>query len=670
MEQNKEKTSILKLIGLGFIPYSPKQVDAIKVLWMSKLLLGSILFLLLFTLRFLAYLDYCTTPFLATWFYTTITALMIITLAVPMLAQFMRRPLNDFSKFLVIIVAISLTAYASFSSHTEIFSHHYFTSAFILYMLTLIYFFEAQKMSHSNQLIEITKAKQATCALKKEGKTYVSTPLAKLLKGDCVKVPAGDVIPQDGVIISGTTSIDPTPITGEGKPVLKTTGDRVVGGTINRDSEIAIEISCNPSESVLETIISYIQNTKSSKFPIYKKFTWFVFVFSLIGFISSVGALYFYLNYLLLPLDTAISLALSIFLSFSFFSLSTSILITTNIFRSNAISKGILFKDIKSLKTLDNLDVLFLDKTGTLTQGHYQYSQYFLELGTNQGQLLTTFFSLAENSQHPLAEAMETHPWYPEIRKCPVDDIRSQAGLGMSGYIKPKGKRGYFAAMGNLRYLKRMQMSVSREMKNKIDDLESMGETVLLCGYDRQVCGVFSFADALRPNLKKSLKEIQQNSIELVIITGHSEDALLPIVNDLNIKKVYSRCTPEEKASKIEKEVKEGNKVGFVGGVYDTVPFEKANLNFTIDTGTDISNQKADIFIMGSNIELLAWLISNTKKLSKRIRIRTTCSILCSLTLIGLSGFGLTTPHFILTVMSLISLVMLKSTGKEEEQYS
>ncbi|MFH1357701.1 MAG: HAD family hydrolase, partial [bacterium] len=444
----------------------------------------------------------------------------------------------------------------------------------------------------------------------------------------------------------------------------------VIGGTINRDSEIAIEISCSPQESVLETIISYIQNTKSNKFPIYKKFTWFVFAFSITGLITASCALYFYQHYLLLPFDTALNIALAIFLSFSLFSLSTSILITTNIFRSNAISKGILFKDIKSLKTLDNLDMLFLDKTGTLTQGHYQYSQYFLELGTNQGQLLTTFFSLAQNSKHPLAEAMETHPWYPEIRKCPVDDIRSQAGLGISGYIKPKGKRGYFAAMGNLRYLKRMQMSVSREMKNKIDDLESMGETVLLCGYDRQVRGVFSFADALRPNLKKTIKEIQKNNIEVAIITSNSEDALLPIINDLNIKKVYARCTPEEKVFKIKKEIKEGNKVGFVGGVYDTLPFETAHLNFTIDTGTDISNQKADIFIMDSNIQLLSWLISNTKQLSRRIRIRNTCSILCSLILIGLSGLGLTTPHFILTIMSLMSLVMLKSTGKEEGKYT
>ncbi|MFH1356239.1 MAG: hypothetical protein ABII18_03810, partial [bacterium] len=273
MEQNKNKISILKLIGLGFIPYSPKQVDAIKVLWMSKLLLGSVLFLSLFALRYLAYLEYYTSPFLATWFYTTITALMITTLAVPMLAQFMRRPLNDFSKFLCIIVAIVLVAYSSFFSYTESFSHHYFTSAFILYMLTLIYFFEARKMSHSNQLVDVTKAKQATCALKKEGKNFVTIPIANLIKGDIVKVPAGEVIPQDGNIISGTTSIDPSPITGECKPVLKTTGDHVIGGTINRDSEIAIEISCSPQESVLETIISYIQNTKSNKFPIYKKFT-------------------------------------------------------------------------------------------------------------------------------------------------------------------------------------------------------------------------------------------------------------------------------------------------------------------------------------------------------------------------------------------------------------
>jgi len=348
-------------------------------------------------------------------------------------------------------------------------------------------------------------------------------------------------------------------------------------------------------------------------------------------------------------------------------SLPTSVLIAINIFQDSILSKGIVLKNTNAYSTINSLDLLFLDKTGTLSRGNFEYSQYFLEMGTNQGRLLSTFFSLTKLSDHPLSQAMESHPWYHEIYQHPVEDFKTHPGLGICGRIKPKSERAYFAVVGNLRFLKRMQMYITREMKSKIDDLEAMGETVLLCGYDRQIKGILSFADTLRPHVRSTIKEIHKENIETAILTGDSEEAISRLVNESNIKRVYSRCTPTEKAAKISKEVNEGNIVGFIGSKGNKLPFKEAHLNMTLDTGPGISTQQADALIMSSNFRLCSWLLINTRKLYSRISARFTASIIFGLLFAGTSAWALTTPEFIMTIMLILNLLLLKSASSRNK---
>ncbi|HLD45928.1 MAG TPA: HAD family hydrolase, partial [bacterium] len=401
-------------------------------------------------------------------------------------------------------------------------------------------------------------------------------------------------------------------------------------------------------------------------FPPFRKATLFSLFFIFLGLFGGMALSFFQVIFHQLSWDVSLGYGLAFFLSFCLISYPGTIMISTHVIRKNLFNKGILVKKLSSLPKLADLDLLYLNKTGTLTQGTFVYAQHYLEQGSNQGQLLSTFFSLAAASHHPLAEALETHPWYHEITRHPVEELKEYPGLGVCGYINPsKGDHRFFAALGNLRFLKRMQMQVSRDMKNKIDDLEALGETVLLGGYDRFVRGVMSFADVLRTDIHSTLKEIQELQIEPAIITGDAEDDVSHLITELKLTKVYARCTPEEKAAKIEKDIADGKIVGFVGSQDYSLPFEKAHVSVSVDTGTQIIDQTADVLILGSRIRLLSWLLQQTQQLFSRNRTRLTTSVILSLLVATTSVLGITSAEFVVTFICLINILTLRSSAAD-----
>jgi cation transport ATPase len=279
----------------------------------------------------------------------------------------------------------------------------------------------------------------------------------------------------------------------------------------------------------------------------------------------------------------------------------------------------------------------------------------FIETGTNQGQFLTAFFSLEAACNHPFAAAIESHPWYNEIQKAKIGDFKLHPGLGVCGTIRARDRREFFAAVGSLRFLKRLQMFISRDMKNQVEDLEAMGETVLLCGYDGQVKGIMSFSDVLRPQARSVLNRIKHAHIEPAIVTGDSEEAIAHLANSVGIKKVYSRCTPDEKASKIQREVAEGRMVGIVGSEDDDPEcFKAAQVGISVDIGTRFHDTPS-ILLMGSDLRLVSWLITQAQKHRRLTQVSFLVSLgVAALGLVGLPWISM--AH--LNILAALSLAM------------
>ena len=458
----------------------------------------------------------------------------------------------------------------------------------------------------------VTAAEQkltALLALRQQSSLLPSVPPTAFRIGEQILIKSGEIIPRDGIIIQGVSSVDESPITGMKRPVLKARGDRVFSASVNRDSDILIEITGDPHEDTIAKLAE-LRDKSLESIPAPQKLSlqYEIFVSLFLVLSAAIQTVL-----LITTQQQAIAPALFTSLPILFLApLSLSFLhkLTFSLMGHGAFARRIILKNLSLLDKLSRVKALFFNKTGTLTSGEFLFSQAFIEKGTNMGGFLATLFSLESHSDHPLAYAMETHPWHPEITQQPVRDFQTHPGLGVCGTLKyPDGNGTYFAAVGNLRFVKRHRFNVSWDMKAKVDELEDMGDTVVLCGFDRQVRGIMSFSDLLRPDIGKTLRRIQKLGIETSLITGDTEKSVTHLIGKLGLKKVYSRCTPEEKAGQIEKERASGQIVAMVGRDFDNESaFEKADVSLALDTGVNFLNHHADILVLGRDIRLLSWL--------------------------------------------------------------
>ncbi len=479
----------------------------------------------------------------------------------------------------------------------------------------LIADYYAQKLlGDSQHFVQNLAALKPKTALKKVGSQFVEVSRNDIKIDDILKVPGSTLIPCDGKIISGSTSVDEAAITGEFHPLFKGVGDFVTGATLNRDSELTIKATKPIAENTLEKLILLATTRLGKNLRLYKRLSAATLSLSFVGILVAVATGLCLFLFFAVEWVPALTRGMTVLASFAVFTYPHAFLILINHVFEHLFKKGIVIHNTDVLEKLARIKTLFIDKTGTLTRGNFDYSQMFIEMGTNQGQFLTSTFSLEMQSTHPLAKSMDKHPWYNEITKLPVKGFEVHPGLGICGTIMPRAHREYFAAVGNLRFLKRLQMMISRDMKAKADELEVMGETVLLCGYDRQVRGLVSFADSLRPKVRETLKRLQKLGIEPAIITGDSEEGVAHLSTHLDIKKVFSRCTPEEKSAKIAREVNDGLIVGFLGSRGDSLAAGKAHATITLATGSDFSDITSDVILMGENFGLVSDVFKSLKK--------------------------------------------------------
>lgn len=559
---------------------------------------------------------------------------------------------------LTALISFSFGIHALFQHESSLF--YFNLSTLTLFIASVLKYYESIFLYNTYKHIHTLENLRPKNTLKKVRSTFIETETLTLQKDDIILVKAGGIIPVDGTIISGTTSVDETILTGEIKILLKEKGETVVGGTLNRDSEIQVQLSSDIKDNVLEKIIHTLNSNPPKSFLLYHKARQFASSWGFIGILIFLVTLYYMLVIEKADTSHTMKTSLSVLLSFSIFSFSPAALILANKLSDSLTKQGILIKKSSIIRSLVQLDKLFFDKTGTLTKGIFEYSQNYIEQGTNQGKLLSALFSLESQSHHFFSKAIETHPWYNEIPKCPVHDFKLQSGLGICGYVQPKNQSQYFAACGNLRFLKRMQMYITKDMKIKTDDLEAMGDTVVLCGYDRQVKGLLSFSDTLRPHVKETLYQIKKMKIVPAIITGDSAESLSNLIHQLKIENVFERCTPEEKTTKIAREKNKNNIIGMIGKNADHTAFEKADVSITLDTGTDISNRLADVLILGSDIRMISWLIRSVRSLYRSTYSYLFFSLFTSVTMATMAIGKIFSPEIISLLVFTCNMLVLR----------
>lgn len=439
-----------------------------------------------------------------------------------------------------------------------------------------------------------------------------NVPVEEVKKDDIVIVKAGESIPVDGVIISGSASIDESALTGESLPVDKKEGDKAIGATINRNGYFKMRVTKTGDETVLAQIVKLVDEATSSKAPIANLADRVsgVFVPIVIG-IAFIAAIIWLL------LGSTFEFALSIGISVLVISCPcalglatpTAIMVGTG---QGAIN-GILFKSAKALETTHELQTIVFDKTGTITEGKPVVTDIF-PLQNTENDLLQIAASLESLSEHPLAQAITTSAKEKNLSFLEVEKFTQVAGQGIRGIID--GKK---ILAGNLKMMNENQIETTSA--NFLDNSPHGGKTTLYFAQDNRLIGIIRVADVIKDTSKEAIEELNQMGLQTIMLTGDNETTARSIAEKAGIRHVIAEVLPADKEHEIQKLQNQGQKVAMVGdGINDAPALARADVGIAIGAGTDIAIDSADVVLMKSQLTEVSTAIRLSKATIKNIK--------------------------------------------------
>ncbi|MFD2917293.1 heavy metal translocating P-type ATPase [Psychroserpens luteus] len=477
----------------------------------------------------------------------------------------------------------------------------YFEAATVILTLVLLgQLLEAKAHSQTSGAIkELLKLVPATATLVTEGEDKVIA-IDKIERGNLLRVKPGEKIPVDGSIVEGQSSIDESMITGEPIPVDKVVADKVTSGTINGTKSFVMKAEKVGSETLLSQIIHMVNNASRSKAPIQKLadriakyFVPTVLLVSIITFIlwavfgpepAYVFAFVNAIAVLIIACPCALGLA-------------TPMSVMVGVGRG--AQSGVLIKNAEALEKMNKVDVLIVDKTGTITEGKPSVEKVIAVTKIEQELLLGYIASLNQYSEHPLAEAIVN---YGKLKKVPitkVNDFEAVAGKGVIGAIDAKK-----VALGNAKLLEQFSISISENLANEVIAEQEQGKTVSYITVENEAVGYVTIFDAIKKTSQEAIKQLQDNGIEVIMLTGDNKNTAKAVAEQLKLKHYKAECLPEDKLNEIKKLQQQGKIVAMAGdGINDAPALAQSEVGIAMGTGTDVAIESATITLVKGDLQ-------------------------------------------------------------------
>ena len=431
--------------------------------------------------------------------------------------------------------------------------------------------------------------------------------IENLKVGDIVIVKPGEKIAVDGRIVEGATSIDESMLTGESLPVSKKVGDKVVGGSINKNGSIRFEATEIGKNTVLSQIIKLVEEAQGSKAPISRMAdivsAYFVpivigiaIITGIAWFLSGSGlvtALSFFIAVLVIACPCALGLATP-----------TSIMVGTG----KGAENGILIKSGEALETAHKIKTVVFDKTGTITKGKPVLTDLIAYGKYNENELLKIAASVENDSEHPLAEAIVNKAKEKNIEIKPYEKFRAMPGYGIRAIFEGKEVQ-----IGNRKLMENRKINVEISQKD-YDILSNEGKTPMYISIDNELAGLVAVADVIKETSKEAIEKLKKMGIKTIMLTGDNEKTAKFIAKQVGIDDVISEVLPYQKSQKVKELQEKDEFVAMVGdGINDSPALAQANVGIAIGNGTDVAIESADIVLIRNDLRDVAGAIALSK---------------------------------------------------------
>ena len=508
--------------------------------------------------------------------------------------------LGSFASFGYSSYALFAMTYAEHQGDAEAvmgYMHEFYfeSAAMILTLITVGKMLEARsKGKTTDALKSLMKLSPKTAVVEKEGKE-TEVPVEQVRIGDVFVVRPGENIPVDGVVLEGNSAVNEAALTGESIPVDKQAGDRVSAATINQSGFIRCEATRVGEDTTLSQIIRMVSDAAATKAPIAKvadkvsgifvpavisNAVLTVIVWLIAG--ESVGfALARGISVLVISCPCALGLATPV-----------AIMVGNGMGAKN----GILFKTAVSLEETGKVEIVALDKTGTITSGEPKVTDVLAADGTSEEELLKLAYSLESRSEHPLAKAIVAYGAEKQAEQIPVSEFKALPGNGLEGKVGDADVKG-----GSLKFAQ-SQTEISEKIKSQAEKLAEEGKTPLMFLKNGILAGMIAVADVIREDSPQAVKELQNMGIEVVMLTGDNERTAKAIGRQAGVDRVIAGVLPDGKEEVIRR-LKEQGKVAMVGdGINDAPALTRADMGIAIGAGADVAIDAADVVLVKSRL--------------------------------------------------------------------
>ena len=510
---------------------------------------------------------------------------------------------------MMMLITLAITTSYIYSTLTTFFikgSEFYFELSTLILIMLLGHWIEMRsQLGASRALEELIKLMPDTAHKLNQDGSISEVSMQELIPGDLILVKSGEKVPTDGIVVEGESAVNEAMLTGESVPVEKKPGMQVIGGSVNGNGVLTVQVERLGNETYLAQVIQTVQDAQAQKSRTQgladRAAGWLFYIALLAGAITFI---YWLING---EINFALERMVTVLVIACPHALGLAVPLVNAVSTSIAARNGLLIRNRNQFEEARKLDIIVFDKTGTLTKGEFGVTELIPREGISEEQLLTIAGSLESQSDHPIAVGITQAAQEREFTLEKVSNFENLTGAGIQADLQ--GKTYSIVSPGEV---ERRNIPFD---KARFEEIAAEGKTVVFILEDDRLLGMIAVADIIRDSSKDIIAELKQLGIESVMITGDNEKVANYVGTHLELSRVYSQVLPDEKLSKIQQLQEDGAKrVAMVGdGINDAPALAAADLGIAIGAGTDVAMETADVILVDSDPKDVLSIITLSK---------------------------------------------------------